>query len=64
MQAGFFLYPHQFVWESEVGGGKGLGHLLEGAGIYPFGLGGGPLFGGGRLFKRGWLLKEIQYLFR
>ena len=47
-----------------MGGGKGLGHLLEGAGIYPFGLGGGPLFGGGRLFKRGWLLKEIQDLFR
>ena len=26
------------------------GHLLEGARIYHFGLSGGPLFGGGRLW--------------
>ena len=45
-------------------GGEGWGHLLEGARIYHFGLGGGPLFEGGRLFERGWLLKEIKYLFR
>ena len=34
-------------------GGEGWGHLLEGARIYHFGLGGGPLFEGGRLFERG-----------